>query len=1157
MKRVATLLLMLLALPLLLVLMLALVGWTATGTRWLLQLLPEDLPVTLEYRSGHLMGRLELADITLQAEEAEVQIGHWQSQLRPGCLWQSRVCVEQLHLGDVVVNLLGSSAEPAAAAERLELPALVTPVPIELGELRLDRLSISSQGELLTRLDVRLGAAWSDDSLQIQGLAVELAGLLALHGEGQLSLRESWPLQWSGGVQLGSAGELPESLRGQTVTLTLDGDLAALQADAGLQRPVALHSRLLLDALDPLLPFALSARVEPLSAADLAALPEWPDDMPALALHEALTLEADGDLTSQVLALSTGLALPGYPDSRLAAQVAHRQGLLEVNSLSFSAGDSLLQLTGQLDYDASGLDWRGQLEARDLQIPPLSEQLRGSLEGSLAVSAYWRDPRWGLDISSADLAGIINDLPATLRGNLQLDSEQWLAGGDLLLEANGASLALQRNAVPGARAQLLLSVPDLSRWETAARGRLELQAELGETLDSLSLRGHGEGVRWADTHLPALRLEAELSIQGEGEQRGSLQLSAPELAGMALEELTLQLSGSATAPRLALRSRGELEGGLVLEALRSDSGWLLQLQEAGFTTPLGPLRTDAVVTLDWQGEQGTLSAHCWQLPELQLCAQPWRLGASGEGRAVLGGDLSALEPLLPADLSLAGALSGDIQASWSAQAGLSLAASLRSDEGVITQWLAEGESASWTWERASLGADFTGRGLEVQAELIREAAPRLTVQLALRGEELDQLSGELALRDLQLGPLAPFVGPLSHLEGTLQGDVRLSGRRDAPLADGRIQWRQGGLGVHGNPTVIEQVEGALVLEGGDMRLTGDAKVGGGDLRWSGHFALEPDLQASLQITGENNRLLYPPDTEVTVTPDLQLRWQPGLLRLRGGVDVPRGRLAYEHLPEGGVDVSADVVEVDYAGNLLGEEQAMDLDMKMRLRIHDRFLVEGKGVQIRVGGDLQVEQAPGSPLQLFGNLNVLDGELEAYGQQLKVQRGQVSFVGLPGNPELNLRATREIRAEDIVAGVRVSGTLEMPQIEIYTNPVTSQTEALSYLIRGRGMDAGGGTDSTALAISLGAGLVNRSALVEGLNRLPGISDIEFGTEGSDGETAATVSGYLGERLYLSYGVGLYEPVNVLTARFFLQTRLWLEVVSRLENSVDLYYSFDID
>lgn len=117
--------------------------------------------------------------------------------------------------------------------------------------------------------------------------------------------------------------------------------------------------------------------------------------------------------------------------------------------------------------------------------------------------------------------------------------------------------------------------------------------------------------------------------------------------------------------------------------------------------------------------------------------------------------------------------------------------------------------------------------------------------------------------------------------------------------------------------------------------------------------------------------------------------------------------------------------------------------------------------------------------------------------------------------------------------------------------------MSYLARGRGLDSGAGADGTALALSVGADIVNRSGIVREINRLPLISDVAFGASGDDDDTAATVSAYVGNRIYLSYGIGLYEPINILTARLYLQSRLWLEVVSSLENSLDLYYSFDID
>ena len=117
--------------------------------------------------------------------------------------------------------------------------------------------------------------------------------------------------------------------------------------------------------------------------------------------------------------------------------------------------------------------------------------------------------------------------------------------------------------------------------------------------------------------------------------------------------------------------------------------------------------------------------------------------------------------------------------------------------------------------------------------------------------------------------------------------------------------------------------------------------------------------------------------------------------------------------------------------------------------------------------------------------------------------------------------------------------------------------MSYLVRGRGLDAGAGGGGAELALSAGASLANRSGIISGLNELPGFNNIAFGSDGTADDTTATISGYLGERLYLSYGVGIYQPINVLIARLYLQTQLWLEVVSSLENSLDIYYSFDIE
>jgi autotransporter translocation and assembly factor TamB len=249
--------------------------------------------------------------------------------------------------------------------------------------------------------------------------------------------------------------------------------------------------------------------------------------------------------------------------------------------------------------------------------------------------------------------------------------------------------------------------------------------------------------------------------------------------------------------------------------------------------------------------------------------------------------------------------------------------------------------------------------------------------------------------------------------------------------------------------------------------------------------------------------------------------------------------------------------VDYAGNVIRESAPFAIRSRVRVLIEDRFRVVGGNIDATVGGDLRLEQDPDRPMQVFGTLNVIGGEVRAFGQRLSVAQGSIDFSGDPDNPQLNLRAERDIPRERILVGVTVTGTLEQPVLDIFSEPGMPQTAALSWLVRGRAPDTGAGADGTAMAIAVGAGVINETGVVSEINRIPGISNVKFGAEGVEDDTAATVSGYIGERIYLSYGVGIYEPINVLTARLYLQARLWLEVVSRLENSIDIYYSFDID
>jgi autotransporter translocation and assembly factor TamB len=508
-------------------------------------------------------------------------------------------------------------------------------------------------------------------------------------------------------------------------------------------------------------------------------------------------------------------------------------------------------------------------------------------------------------------------------------------------------------------------------------------------------------------------------------------------------------------------------------------------------------------------------------------------------------------------MTLQGAVKGLFRGQFTEVGGPTLTGTAELSRIMVTRLYGDGESATASWDRGQLHADYDESGLALQASLQRRQRQVLNLDMLVPLEGGAALKGRAALDRVQLGPLIAFAPGLSALQGEVSGELELYGTLAEPQASGRLELSGGELVLIANPTPLEKMQLVLELQGSRGKLVGEALLGGGPVRMDGELQWQPELQMTLRVEGERQNVLYPPATEMLLSESLHFVASPGLLRVRGDVVIHEGSLEPEVLPEGSVAVSSDIVEVDYAGNVIREQLPFDIDMDVNVTVENRFRVQSSLAVATLGGELRLLQRAGQPLQLFGTLSLVSGEVRAYQQQLRIQRGTLAFSGRPDNPSINVRAVRRISGSNVVVGMQVLGTYDALSLEVFSEPEMSEGEKMSYLVRGRGLDSGAGEDGTALALSVASGVVNSTTLVSELNRIPGVSNVSFGADGSAEDTAATLSGYIGERIYLAYGIGVYEPINVLIARLYLRTRLWLEVVSRLENSIDLYYAFDID
>jgi len=451
------------------------------------------------------------------------------------------------------------------------------------------------------------------------------------------------------------------------------------------------------------------------------------------------------------------------------------------------------------------------------------------------------------------------------------------------------------------------------------------------------------------------------------------------------------------------------------------------------------------------------------------------------------------------------------------------------------------------WESAEFSGLYTGSEGRLEADLGSATAGDLELAVDLRGEGI---GGEVHARSLRLAAFSDLVPEIRLLAGEVDADIEIGGSIRALEPRGVVSVRDAALRLARIDGELEAFNLSARIDPERVRVSGEGRLGGGDLGFEAFCCDGERLRGTL--IGSRNRLRLPVGLDAVISPSLEVELAPSRLQVTGSLAVHEGVFVHSALDEDGVAVSRDVERIDTPDS---QARRFDLELDLRTLIEPGFALRSRQLEASLSGDLRLSMRPRTPASLYGNLEVLGGELRAYGQALRLTEGSLGFVGNPLNPDLGISAEREIRADKQRVGFRVRGTLEQPLFELYSEPQLSNDATLSYLLRGRGPDVGVSADGTAMALSLGASAVNQSGVLSSLNAIPGLSGVRLGAEGSDEDMAATISAYVGNRLYLSYGVGIYEPVNALTARLFLRSRLWLEVVSRLENSFDLYYRFD--
>jgi translocation and assembly module TamB len=343
----------------------------------------------------------------------------------------------------------------------------------------------------------------------------------------------------------------------------------------------------------------------------------------------------------------------------------------------------------------------------------------------------------------------------------------------------------------------------------------------------------------------------------------------------------------------------------------------------------------------------------------------------------------------------------------------------------------------------------------------------------------------------------------------------------------------------------------------DNRLFRDLSLEGtaGSLTVSGKIGLT-GASGQLDFSLDRLPLAHKTDYWIVASGQGATRLQDNRLSVTGGLQTDAGLIMQP--PENRPALPDDIVLVNAPSSQQPQKLALDLDMNLNLG--EKFYIRASGLEGRLTGQLQARSSGNQPLKLTGTIAAQDAAFKAYGQDLKVRRGIVSFQGSLDDPNLNVLAVREGLA--VEAGVEIAGSVRHPRVKLVSAPEVPDAEKLSWIVLGRKPDASG-LDTSVLLSAAGSilGGQSGSGLTDRITQALGVDEITFKQAGVGSSLSGQI-GVIGKRIssraYLSYERGLTATTMGITKLTYnLTPKVTIVTQAGEDSAVDLFYTIQFD
>lgn len=350
-------------------------------------------------------------------------------------------------------------------------------------------------------------------------------------------------------------------------------------------------------------------------------------------------------------------------------------------------------------------------------------------------------------------------------------------------------------------------------------------------------------------------------------------------------------------------------------------------------------------------------------------------------------------------------------------------------------------------------------------------------------------------------------------------------------------------------TIVNAPEKKLITKQKELKQPGIATIEG-KIDWS------KNLKGDIHFFAHKLEVYDYGKIDLLISPDIHMLVENNL-QIKGDLFIDYGRIVVKELPEGAVSQSEDIVVIDVKQENTDKDFPISLDLL--LDSGNNFQIIALGLDTSIQGKLSIQKPLEQDLTINGVLELTEGSYRSLGQQLVLRESRIIFQGSAESPYLQIEAIRDTSKveDDVIAGVRVTGTPDELELSIFSEPAMAQQEALSYLTRGYGLSNSSADTSTMANILIDLAAGQTGGVMSSIGEELGIKNLSLASTGTGDDQAVGISGEIAPGVELSYGVGVFDSFSIFSLRYELFEHFYIEASSGIDQAIDAFYQWDWD